>query len=251
MLRESRQKDINGGPLAGHRRNRRLDGRLPGAAVSDLLRLPMADTPVTNGDPAARAAAARFGRRLEYLSLGWNVIEAAVALGAAAAAGSIALTGFGVDSVIEGISGGVLLWRLQTHRADEERERRARRLVGLSFLLLAAYIAFEAAATLLRHEPPRASIPGMVLSAASLAVMPLLARAKRRVAARLQSGALQADSRQTDLCAWLSGIVLGGLALNTLFGWWWADPVAGLLMVPIIVREGVGALHGRPCADGC
>ncbi len=199
-------------------------------------------------DSSGRAAAALAGRRLEYLTLGWNVVEAAVALGAGLIAGSVALTGFGVDSVIESLSGGVLLWRLQAHAADEQRERLALKLVGISFLLLAAYIAFEAGETLLRREPPRVSLVGIGLSVASLAVMPLLARAKRRVAARLESGALRADSRQTDLCAWLSAILLGGLTLNALWGWWWADPVAGLLMVPIIAREGAEALRGEQCA---
>jgi divalent metal cation (Fe/Co/Zn/Cd) transporter len=196
-------------------------------------------------DSSVRAADARAGRRLEYFTLGWNLIEAAVAVVAGLLAGSIALIGFGVDSVIESISGGVLLWRLQTHQADEQRERLALKLVGVSFLLLAAYVAFEAAETLLRREPPRVSLVGIVLSLASLAVMPLLARAKRRVAARLESRALHADSRQTDLCAWLSAILLGGLTLNALGGWWRADPVAALLMVPIIAREGIEALRDQ------
>jgi divalent metal cation (Fe/Co/Zn/Cd) transporter len=196
-------------------------------------------------DSSVRAADARAGRRLEYFTLGWNLIEAAVAVVAGLLAGSIALSGFGVDSVIESISGGVLLWRLQTHQADEQRERLALKLVGVSFLLLAAYVAFEAAETLLRREPPRVSLVGIVLSLASLAVMPLLARAKRRVAARLESRALHADSRQTDLCAWLSAILLGGLTLNALGGWWRADPVAALLMVPIIAREGIEALRDQ------
>ena len=202
-------------------------------------------------DSSARAADARAGRRLEYFTLGWNLIEAAVAVVAGLLAGSIALIGFGVDSVIESVSGGVLLWRLQAHHADEQRERLAVKLVGVSFLLLAAYVAFEAAETLLRREPPRVSLVGIVLSLASLVVMPLLARAKRRVAARLESRALHADSRQTDLCAWLSAILLGGLTLNALGGWWWADPVAALLMVPIIAREGIEALRGqaRLCRD--
>jgi divalent metal cation (Fe/Co/Zn/Cd) transporter len=199
----------------------------------------------SSDDSSVRAADARAGRRLEYFTLGWNLIEAAVAVVAGLLAGSIALIGFGVDSVIESISGGVLLWRLQTHRADEQRERLALKLVGVSFLLLAAYVAFEAAETLLRREPPRVSLVGIVLSLASLVVMPLLARAKRRVAARLESRALHADSRQTDLCAWLSAILLGGLTLNALAGWWWADPVAALLMVPIIAREGIEALRGQ------
>jgi divalent metal cation (Fe/Co/Zn/Cd) transporter len=200
---------------------------------------------------AAGAADIRAGRRLEFFTLGWNLVEAIVAVGAGLVAGSIALVGFGVDSVIESISGSVLLWRLQAPQADERRERLALKLVGVSFLLLAGYVAIDAAWTLLQREAPHASLVGIVLSAASLVVMPLLARAKRRVAGRLESRALRADSRQTDLCAWLSAILLGGLALNALGGWWWADPVAALLMVPIIAREGIDALRGetRCCRD--
>lgn len=172
-----------------------------------------------------------------------------MAIGAGLAAGSIALVGFGADSVIESLSSIVLLWRLQAHEADEERERRALRLVGGCFLILAAYVAFDAAHALIRREPPEASWVGIAVAAVSLIVMPLLARAKRRVAARLESAALAADSRQTDLCAYLSAILLGGLGLNAALGWWWADPVAALVMVPIIVREGVQALRGEVCAD--
>jgi divalent metal cation (Fe/Co/Zn/Cd) transporter len=191
------------------------------------------------------------GRRLEYFTLTWNLIEAAVAVGAGLLAGSIALVGFGVDSVIESLSGGVLLWRLWTHEADERRERLALRLVGVSFLVLAAYVGVEAAKTLLEREAPESSWVGIGLSVASLLVMPVLARAKRRVACRLGSDALRADSRQTDLCAWLSAILLGGLGLHALAGWWWADPAAALAMVPIIVREGVGALRGEADPCGC
>ena len=197
----------------------------------------------------SRASDARAGRRLEYFTLGWNITEALVAVGAGLVAGSIALVGFGVDSLIESLSGGILLWRLQAHYADERREQLALRLVGVSFFLLAAYVAFEAAKSLLQHEPPHVSVVGIVLSVVSLIVMPLLARAKRRVATRLQSRALEADSRQTSLCAYLSAILLGGLVLNAFFGWWWADPVAALIMVPIIAREGVEAFRGEACAD--
>lgn len=198
---------------------------------------------------AARADEARKGRRLEYFTLGWNLAEAGVAVAAGIAAGSIALVGFGVDSLIECLSGGILLWRLQLHEADERRERLAIKLVGISFVLLAAYVCFDAAKTLVLREEPHVSIVGIVLSCVSLVVMPLLARAKRRVAARLESRSLEADSRQTDLCAYLSAILLGGLALNALLGWWWADPMAGLIMVPIIAREGIETLRGDVCAD--
>ena len=184
---------------------------------------------------------------MEYLTFGWNVAEAVVAIVAGLAAGSIALIGFGADSCIESLSGAVLWWRLRRHDDDERRERLAVRLVGVSFLALAAYVAFDATLSLARREPPESSTVGIVLAAASLIVMPLLARAKRRVAAQLDSRALQADSRQTDLCACLSAILLCGLALNALVGWWWADPLAALLMAPIIIREGVGALRGETC----
>ena len=197
----------------------------------------------------SREADTRSGRRLEYFTLGWNVTEAAVAITAGVIAGSIALVGFGADSVIESLSSLVLLWRLQSHEADERRERLALRLVGVCFLILAAYVAFDAAHSLIRREPPHASFVGIGLSVVSLIVMPLLARAKRRVAARLGSAALAADSRQTGLCAYLSASLLVGLALNAAFGWWWADPVAALIMVPVILREGTQALRGEGCDD--
>ncbi len=198
---------------------------------------------------SARSYDTRKGRHLEYLTLGWNLIEAVVAVGAGMAASSIALVGFGVDSLIESFSGGIMLWRLQLHEADEQRERIAVKLVGASFFVLAAYVAFNAIKTLVLREEPHVSIVGIVLSCASLVVMPLLARAKRKVAARLESRSLVADSRQTDLCAYLSAILLGGLALNALLGWWWADPVAGLVMVPIIAHEGIETLRGDECND--
>ncbi len=196
-----------------------------------------------------RAHSLRHGRRLEYFTLGWNMVEAGVALVAGWLAGSIALVGFGVDSLIESFSGAILLWRLASPAHDESRERLALRLVGVSFFLLAAYVCFEAIKSLLAAEPPKPSVPGIVLAAASLFVMPLLARAKRKVAANISSHALVADSRQTDICAYLSAILLGGLALNVLFGWWWADPIAALIMVPIIAREGFEAWQGEVCED--
>ncbi len=195
-------------------------------------------------DPG-RGAAVRRGRRLEYLTIAWNSVEAAVALIAGLLAGSIALVGFGLDSVIEVSSGAIVLWRLF---ADHERaERIAIKVVGASFLALAAYVAFDSTKTLWLREAPERSLPGIVLAALSLIVMPLLARAKRRVAANIGSRALHADSRQTDLCAYLSAILLGGLALNALLGWWWADPLAGLVMTPIIANEGKEALRGKSC----
>jgi divalent metal cation (Fe/Co/Zn/Cd) transporter len=178
-----------------------------------------------------------------------------VAIIAGIAAGSIALVGFGFDSVIEVTSGAALLWRL---RADFDEARRERaeaitlRFVGLCFLALAMYVGYDAVESLLRSQAPERSIAGIILAAVSLVAMPLLARAKRRVAAGIRSGAMEADARQTDFCFYLSAILLGGLLANALFGWWWADPVAALVMTPIIVKEGVEALRGKTyCDDAC
>jgi divalent metal cation (Fe/Co/Zn/Cd) transporter len=202
------------------------------------------DHPITQSpDAVAR------GRRLEYLTLAWNSLEAVAAIVSGLIAGSIALVGFGLDSVIECFSGGVLLWRLRAGEEGERREQQALRLVGVSFLALALYVGYEAVTSLLRHEAPEKSWFGVGVAIASLIAMPLLARAKRRVAAQLNSGALHADSRQTDICAYLSGILLGGLLLNALLRWWWADPVAGLIMVPLIGREGVEALRAKACCQ--
>jgi divalent metal cation (Fe/Co/Zn/Cd) transporter len=201
---------------------------------------------------STREAMVARGLRLEYFTLGWNLLEALVALVCGVIAGSIALVGFGLDSVVEVSSGSVLLWRLRADRHAENRERAERfavRMVGVSFLLLALYVAGDAIKTLLRRDTPEESIPGIVLAIASLIAMPLLARAKRRVARGLNSGAMQADSRQTDICAYLSAILLGGLLLNAALGWWWADPVAALIMVPFIAHEGIEAVQGKTCCD--
>ena len=207
----------------------------------------MSDVAISRSAP--HAADVRRGRRLEYFTIAWNSLEAVAAVVAGLFAGSVALVGFGVDSVIETSSGAVLLWRLRDGERGEARERTALRLVGVSFLLLAAYVAFDAVKSLVMREPPEASHVGIGIAALSLIVMPLLARAKRRVAAAINSRALRADSRQTDLCAYLSAILLAGLALNALFGFWWADPAAGLVMTPIIAKEGVEALRGERCCD--
>jgi divalent metal cation (Fe/Co/Zn/Cd) transporter len=210
---------------------------------------PAAPAPATRSiragaDPTARL---REGRRLEYLTIGWNVVEGVVSIVAGVLAGSTALVGFGVDSAIESTSGAVLLWRLQDGDCHDEREARALRLVGVSFLLLAAWVAYESGGSLWLREPPSASWLGIGIASLSLLVMPWLAWRKRRVARALGSRALESDSRQTSLCAYLSAILLGGLLLNATLGWWWADPVAALVMVPIIVNEGVEALRGEPC----
>jgi len=192
----------------------------------------------------------RHARRLEYLTIGWNLIEAGVALGAGIIAGSIALIGFGVDTLIEILSSLILLWRLLSIHPDEQRERISLKLVGVGFLLLAAYVGYEAVSSLALKKPPEASFAGIAVAILALVVMPLLARAKRRAAGRLNSAALSADAGQSSLCAYLSAILLGGLALNAAFSWWWADPVAALIMLPIIIKEGLEALRGEVCADG-
>lgn len=203
---------------------------------------------------STRAAAVHRGLSLEYFTVAWNLLEALVALASGAAAGSIALIGFGLDSLIEVSSGGILLWRLRSdhdERRRESAERRALQLVGISFLALAAYVAGDSMVSLFQHEAPDRSLVGIGLAIASLITMPLLARGKRKVALTLGSPALQADSRQTDICAYLSAILLLGLLLNAAFGWWWADPAAGLIMVPLIAYEGIQALRGKTCCDGC
>ena len=199
-----------------------------------------------------RARVAVRGQRLEYFTIAYNSLEGLIAVIFGAIAGSIALVGFGFDSVIEVTSGAVLLWRLRAEMDEERRERveaRSLRVVGICFLALAIYVGYEAAASLARREPPDESVPGIVLAAVSLVIMPLLARAKRRVARGIESAAMTADAKQTELCAYLSAILLGGLALNALLGWWWADPVAALLMVPIIGAEGYRALRGESCCE--
>lgn len=196
----------------------------------------------------ARETVVSRGLHLEYLTVAWNTLEALLALVFGTVTGSIALLGFGLDSIIEVSSGTVLLWRLRSDHNPEHRERvehRALRLVGISFLALAAYLIFEAIKTLVQKQTPKASLPGIVIAVAALIVMPLLARAKRRVASSLGSSALRADSRQADFCAYLSAITLSGLLLNATFHWWWADPIAGLAMSPLIAKEGVEALQGK------
>lgn len=199
----------------------------------------------------SRAQLLTRGLRLEYLTVGWNVVEGLIAVGAGAVAGSIALLGFGVDSFIESISGSVLIWRLRAEASggvgDEgvaHVERRATRLVGISFLILAAYVALEAVRTIAVRDRPEASPVGIGLTVISLAVMLWLARAKRDTGQALGSRALIADSHQTDACWYLSATTLAGLVLNAALGLWWADPVAALVITLFLVREAHEAWEG-------
>jgi divalent metal cation (Fe/Co/Zn/Cd) transporter len=200
--------------------------------------------------PGGRAQLARRGKRLEWLTIAWNSLEALVSLAAGLLAGSVSLVGFGFDSLIELVSGAALLWRMS---ADADRERREQvertslRIVGGCFLALAAYLVVDSAKTFLLHAAPERSPVGIAITAAAVVVMPLLARAKRNVATQLGSAAMRADSKQSEFCMWLSAIVLTGLVLNAAFGMWWADPAAALVMVPIIAREGVEGLKAKAC----
>lgn len=205
--------------------------------------------------PLERARWVRRGRWLNAATIGYNSLEGFLAIGAGSIAGSIALVGFGVDSAIELAAGLIALWRLASDADPARRdraERIAHRLIGASFLALAAYVGWESTTALWHREVPDESAVGIVLAAASLGIMPLLARAKRSVARRLASRSLESEATQTSMCMWLSAILLVGLSLNALFGWWWADPVAALGMVPILAREGLEGLRGKdPCRDGC
>lgn len=199
-----------------------------------------------------RALVARRGRRLEYFTVAWNTLEGILSVLAGAWAGSIALVGFGIDSFIEVTSAGALLWRMSVDSDTERREHNERltlKIVGVCFIGLAVYISIDSIKGLAMRKAPEHSVFGIAIAIASLIVMPLLARAKRRVATGLGSAAMRADSRQTDFCSYLSGILLAGLALNWLLGWWWADPAAALVMVPIIAKEGIEGLSGERCAD--
>jgi cation diffusion facilitator family transporter len=211
---------------------------------------------VNGSHAAALAAESRPARlahalRLEYLTVGWNVVEGAVAVTAAHLAGSVALLGFGIDSFVEMASGLVLLWRLRAEsrhtdpHAIARLDRRARRLVGASLFGLAAFVVFDAVQSLVTSERPRPSVTGIALTLVSMTLMVWLARAKRRSAAALHSHALESDAVQTTACFWLSVIVLCGVGLNTLFGWWWADPVAALGMTAFLVKEGREAWQGE------
>jgi hypothetical protein len=191
--------------------------------------------------------------RLEYLTVGWNMVEGVIAVTAAVVAGSVALMGFGIDSFVESASGSVLIWRLRAERRHasatliEQIERRAQRLVALSLFALAAYIVGDAVYSLLMGDRPQPSTVGIILTSVSLAVMWWLAKAKLRAARALGSRALESDAFQTTACWWLSLAALGGIGLNAAFSWWWADPVAAIVISLLILREGREAWRGEDC----
>ena len=196
---------------------------------------------------------ARWVRRAQFLAglgVGWHAIEAAVAILAGAVAGSIALVGFGADSVVEALAGIIILWRFAAARATSEKaERRAQRLIAASFFLIAAYVGVEAIRSLLGGEAPLASWVGIGLAIVTTVTMPLLARAKARVGDHLGSAATKSEGRQNMLCAYLSVALLIGLGANALLGWWWADPITALAIAGVAVKEGWDTWKGDPCCD--
>jgi divalent metal cation (Fe/Co/Zn/Cd) transporter len=193
--------------------------------------------------PARFARLRRRGFALEYASMAWMAAEAAIAITAGVLASSIALTGFGLDSVIEFFAAGIVIWQL---RGDaEDRETRAVRLIGATFFALAAYLAAESVHDLVTHARPGQSIPGLAITAAALIVMPALAIAKRRTGQALGSRTLITESAETAFCAYTSAAALAGVGLNTWLGWWWADPLAALVIAALAVKEGLEAWHGE------
>lgn len=201
---------------------------------------------------AARSDRSRWRRAalmLAWATIAWNSIEAIVAIASGAQAGSIALVGFGLNSIVEVGSAIVVVW--QFSGADVEREQRALKLIAGSFFVFAVYVAGQAVWDLVARSQPEESVPGIVLAACSLVVMPVLAIAKHRLGRRMSSRTVVADSGQTMLCSYLSAILLVGLVANATLGWWWADPIAALVIAGLAVREGREAWRGETCCDPC
>ncbi len=205
-------------------------------------------TPVDTGPVSAarRHVLGRRARLLALASVGYNVLEALVAVGAGVAAGSVALIGFGLDSSVEVASGLIVLWQF-SHRMPEAREQRALRLMAVAFFALAGYVGFESIRALTGGSDPDPSRVGIALAVVSLAVMPVLSWAQRRTGTELGSRAVVADGTQTLLCTYLSAVLLAGLVLNATWGWSWADPLAGLLIAAVAAREGLEAWRGEDC----
>ena len=215
----------------------------------ELPTLPIVQSPAPAAQPTEdRERLVRRAKTLAWIGVGWHGIEASIAVGAGVAAGSIALIGFGADSLIEAFAGFIVLWRFASARSTSAAaERRAQQLIAISFYVLAGYVAFEAIRSLAASDRPDASWVGIGLCAFTLATMPPLATAKARVAEALGSSATKSESRQTMLCAYLSAALLVGLGLNALAGWWWADPVTALLIAAVAVKEGRDSWRGDAC----
>ncbi len=214
----------------------------------ELPTLPLAEAARPVAPTADRERLVARAKALAWLGVGWHGIEAAIAIGAGLAAGSIALIGFGADSLVEAFAGFIVLWRFAAARATSQHaERRAQQLVAVSFYVIAGYVAVEAVRSLAVADEPSVSWIGIGLSAFTLATMPPLANAKARVAEALGSSATKSESRQTMLCAYLSAALLVGLGLNAVVGWWWADPLTALLIAAVAVKEGRDSWRGEAC----
>lgn len=202
--------------------------------------------------PKSRTRLERRARQLAWVGILWHFVEFAIALFAGVVAGSIALIGFGADSLIEALAGFVVIWLFTGRRVGSQHaERRAQQLIAVSFFVLAAYVATEASRTLIAGDHPKASWIGVGLAAFTAPTMPLLARMKRRIGQQLNSSAAVKESAQTMLCAYLSVGLLIGLLLNALVGWWWADPVTAVLIAGVAAREGRASWRGEGCCDAC
>ncbi len=200
--------------------------------------------------PSERDRLIRYARLLAWGSLAWMTAEGVIAITAGILADSIALIGFGIDSAIEGIASVIIIWRFTgARRLSEHAERRAQKLVAVQFFILAPYVAVEAIRTLAVGDHPDVSRLGIVLTALSLLLMPYFGVAKRRIGARLDSRATVGEGMQNILCAYLSAAVLVGLVANAAFGWWWADPLAALVIAGVAVREGLESWRGEECCS--
>jgi divalent metal cation (Fe/Co/Zn/Cd) transporter len=212
----------------------------------------MSQTLELHPGPTAREALERRARLLAWGGNAWHLAEFVIALTAGVAAGSIALIGFGIDSLIEGAAGFVIIWRFSgTRLASETSERRAQQLIAVSYFVLAAYVSVESVRTLLGGDHPEASWVGIALAAVTAPTMPLLARAKRNVGRQLGSSATTSEAQQNMICAYLSVALLVGLGANAVLGWWWADPAAALVIAGIALREGRESWRGEACCDTC
>jgi divalent metal cation (Fe/Co/Zn/Cd) transporter len=227
------------------------DPSTPLLQLGDMRPLTLPVLPVSPS-PAERARLERRTRLLAWGGIAWHIVEFAIAIAAGLAAGSIALIGFGADSLIEALAGGVVLWLFTgKRRGSSSAERRAQQLIAFSFFLLAAYVSVEALRTLINGDHPDASWVGIGLAAFTAPTMPLLAYAKRRLGNQLHSAATVKEAAQTQLCAYLSIALLVGLAANALAGWWWADPLTALVIAAVALKEGRESWRGEGCCDAC